>query len=285
MHRAASHAPQSTAERPAWWQWPSVLSLEVPLIAVVWQRLFGSALGGHVRWPESLLLGLVVWLIYSADRLLDGLGKQARNTTRHQFYIRHCRSVVSVWLVICIGSLGLALTLLEPQELVGGALLAAAMLGYFFSRHRGRPERHPKEAQIALLFALGVGLMPLLGGASPALLLLFSTLFATLIFLNCAFIALWEGAHDLEPAPFASRHPRLAHHLRSLALSLAWSCALVIVILPTTSALGLALVGSSLLLYSLDSPDLATRLGPEARRVVGDAALLTPLLILLWLHA
>ncbi len=268
------------AKLTAWWQWPSVLSLEVPLIAVSWQRLLGSALGAPVHESESLLLGLTVWLIYSADRLLDGFGEHPGRTQRHHFYTAHRHSVQRVWLLVGLGSLGLALASLSGPEFLGGALLGAAMLGYFLCRHHWRSDHHPKELHIALLFALGVSLIPLLSGAALGPLVLFTLLFAALIFLNCSFVALWEGEHDLEPAPFAARHPRIARRLPKLALILALGCILLAALIPVYLPLELSLAGSSLLLYSLDGPYFATRLGPEARRVAGDAALLTPLLLL-----
>lgn len=280
MHRALHPLLHPTRSSPTWWQWPGVLSLEAPFIAALWQRLFGSALGVPVRWPESLLLALTVWLIYSADRLLDSL-KRGVYTQRHRFYVAHRRSVLGLWLIVLASTLGLALTLLTPLELVGGMLLGAALLGYFASRHLGRPERHPKELQIALFFTLGVSLIPLLNGAPHLPLFLATGLLGILAFLNCAFIALWEGAHDLEPAPFTRRHPRLARRLRLLPLALAVGCALTAALFPKTLPLELALAGSSLLLYGLDILPFATKLGPEARHVAGDAALLTPLLVLL----
>lgn len=275
---AHSFHPDS-AEPPAWWQWPSVLSLEVPLIAVVWQRLLGNVLGTPVHPPESLLLGLAVWLIYSADRLLDGFGKHPERTQRHIFYVAHRHSVLSVWLLAGFGSLGLVSRLTGP-ELLGGAGLGAATLFYFFCRHRWRPKGHAKELHIAVLFALGVGLIPLLNGAPLGPLLLFTLLFAALIFLNCAFVALWEEGRDLEPFPFATRHPRIARLLPKLALILALGCCLIAWGFPTFLPLALAIAGSLLVLYSLDGEYFSRHLGPEARRVAGDAALLTPLLFL-----
>lgn len=275
---------RAAAKPTAWWQWPSVLSLEVPLIAVLWQRLLGSVLGAPVHGSESLLLGLAVWLIYSADHLLDGFKEHPGCTQRHIFYVTYRRSLMVVWLIAGTAAAGLALSSLSGPELLGGALLGAAMLGYFLCRHLWRPRDHPKELHIALLFALGVSLIPLLNGAPLGPLVLFTGLFAALIFLNCSFVALWEGEHDLEPAPFAARYPRLARRLPALSLVLALGCTLAGVV-PNTIPLASALGGSSLLLYSLDGPLFATRLGPEARRVAGDAALLTPLLVLFFTHA
>ncbi len=283
MRRAAYQTPERSKPRPAWWQWPNVLSLDVPIIAVAWQRLIGLTLETPLHAHDSLLLGLTVWLIYSADRLLDGL-KGGGQTQRHRFYETHRRSILSLWFSLMLGTLWLALTSLGVTSLIWAGLLAVAMLGYFLSRHMGRPDRHLKEVQIAVLFALGVGLIPFLSGAPHLPLLLATSLLSLLIFLNCAYIALWEADYDLEPAPFASRHPRLAQQLPRLSRLLLGGCALAGGLIPPLRPLALALAASTLLLNLLHLERVAAHLGPEARRVLGDATLLTPLVVLLWLR-
>lgn len=148
------------------------------------------------------------------------------------------------------------------------------------------PKGQPKELQIALVFAAGVSLLPLLQSAAALPTLTFTLLFAALIFLNCALIALWEGELDLEPVPLVVRAPRLVSHRPGLALGLAFGCGLAIAgfaaggwaagrgYRPLFNALGF----SALLLYS--GGFLTPYLNPAARRVAADAALLTPLLIL-----
>lgn len=283
MRRLAQHSPTARlGPTPSWWQWPSLLSLEVPIIAVSWQLLLGRTLGAPPTRLESLLLGLVVWLIYSADRLLDGFRGSPAHTERHRFHVTHRYSILGVWLLVGGTTLGLAPSVLSAPQLFVGTLLSIAMLGYFFRRHQGNPTHHPKELHIALLFALGVAFVPLLEGARPAGLLLFTFLFALLIFLNCAFIALWEEGYDPEPAPFATRHPRLAAQCTLLALALTFGCVALTFLLPDTLPLSLGIASSSLLLYTLDRFFQTSRLGPEALRVLGDAALLSPLIFLLF---
>jgi len=252
------------------------VSLDVPLIAVVWQLLLGRTLGASLNWQHSALLGVAVWLIYSADRWLDGLelGPHAR-TQRHRFYVRHRRPVFWVWLVVGAAAGVAGVILLTPAERLTATVLASLMLGYFLARHAFNPATQPKEVQIALIFALGVAFLPSLNGA-PLLPLVVSTLlFAVLIFLNCALIARWEGDLDHEPVPFAARAPKIAARLDLGALGLTgygFGAGLV-----AYSPLFFALGGSALLLYCLG---YLNTIGPAARRVLADAALLTPLLAL-----
>ena len=258
------------------WELPSVLSLDVPLIAVVWQLLLSRSLGATLTWPHSALLGVAVWLIYSADRWLDGLElDQHARTERHRFYVRHRHAALAVWSGVSVGALGGGLSVLTRPELFAAGLLASLMLVYFLGRHTSDPADHPKEAQIGLFFALGVAFLPGLNGAPLLPLATFAILFAVLIFLNCALIARWEGDLDHEPVPFAARTPRVAAWLDGMALGLA-GCGLGVGF-ATHSPLFFALGGSALLLYGCG---YLGALGPAARRVLADAALLTPLLAL-----
>lgn len=282
---AAESAP---LRRAALWEWPSVLSLDAPLIAVLWQLLLSRALGASLDWRHHALLGAAVWLIYSADRWLDGLklGVALVRTQRHHFYVRHRRAVLRVWLGLGAATLTAGLAVLTRLELAAAGVLGAALLGYFRGRHARHPKGQLKELQIALVFAPGVSLLPLLRGAAALPTLTFTLLLAALIFLNCALIALWEGELDREPVPLAVRAPRLVPHLPGLALGLALGCGLAIAgfaadgwaagrgYRPLFSTLGF----SALLLYG--GGFLTPYLSPAARRVAADAALLTPLLVL-----
>lgn len=148
-----------------------------------------------------------------------------------------------------------------------GAGLAALLLGYLFRRHRGDRRAHPKEGQIALIFALGVTFLPLLRGAPTLSLAGLGGLFGVLIFLNCAFIARWEGELDLEPAPFAERAPWAAAHLGVLALAFAVFCSAAAALAEPLRPALLTLGGSAGLLWGLNLHFSRTRRAhPAARR-------------------
>ncbi len=53
------------------WLWPNLLSLDAPIVAVLWQILFARCFQVPVDALAALLLLLTVWLIYAADRTLD----------------------------------------------------------------------------------------------------------------------------------------------------------------------------------------------------------------------
>src|SRR5574340_1641239 len=70
--------------------WLTVFSMDAPAVAVLWQLLFARTFHVQLSASTTILLALVVWLIYVADRVLDALRAPGRGpqATRHIFYRR-----------------------------------------------------------------------------------------------------------------------------------------------------------------------------------------------------
>ena len=140
------------------WLWPNLLSLDAPLVAVLWQVLFARCFRASAETLPAVLLVLAVWLIYVADRALDAWSGMGR-TPRHEFYRRHWRVVLPVWLAALAAGGSLAATQLSPALFQRGLALLVAVVLYFGAVHLA-PESirrvWPKEAVVGLLFALGV---------------------------------------------------------------------------------------------------------------------------------
>ena len=265
------------------WEWPTVLSLDAPLIAVLWQALFAQVFGVSLAWYHVFLLAAPVWLVYSADRLFDGWQRhpEGAQTRRHRFYIVYRKEVVGVWLAVLIASLLAALLTLRPVELLGGFLVLSATLGYLARLHLspGTKLIVPKEVQVALLFGAGVALFLVPLGA-PWRILSPLVLFTLLCALNCAFISHWEAATDTQQHLSLLRYSHLERRLLHVALTLMCVSLLFTFTFSGAAPLYGAVAGSALALFELER----THLGPAALRVLGDAALLTPApLLLFWL--
>src|SRR6478735_4737668 len=84
-----------SAHRKPWWLIPNLLSLDAPLVAVTWLYVFAKTWRvDYLPWAAYISLGLVVWVIYVTDRLLDAsLGGSASEKleTRHEFHRKHRR--------------------------------------------------------------------------------------------------------------------------------------------------------------------------------------------------
>lgn len=86
---------QSAATRPPSWLWPHVVSLEAPLVAILW--LAALAHVDDLRLMPGVLpgLGLAVWIIYLLDRILDTCGVPPESlSVRHYFYLRFRWSIL-----------------------------------------------------------------------------------------------------------------------------------------------------------------------------------------------
>ena len=110
------------AGRP-FWLWLTLLSLDAPLVAFVWQdflaRCYGSVLHPAARW----VLALTVWAIYLADRMIDVRHPAAGDeSARHQFYRQHRRSAMALLTSVLIADVLAAVMWLRPAVLRDGLL-------------------------------------------------------------------------------------------------------------------------------------------------------------------
>jgi hypothetical protein len=113
----AEPANSSPAPPPPW-LWPHILSLEAPAVAILW--LAALARINDFRLMPGVLsgLGLAVWLIYLADRVLDTVGVPPQQLSpRHGFYRRFrwplvmgvmpLAAGVLIWLALWVVPVGL----------------------------------------------------------------------------------------------------------------------------------------------------------------------------------
>lgn len=274
--------------RPRWWQWPTVLSIDAPVVSVLWQALLARVGGMVLGWPPVFVLGTSVWLAYVADRWIEGWRLTAAQvqTPRHRFYQTFRWPVAVVWLTAFTADVWIAFTALTPFDIVAGFALLAAVAAYLLSHqlvHRYHPRRLPKELVIAGLLTGGIGVF-LLRAPGRADLVTPLGLFALLCFANCALISVWE------------RHVDRAHGQTSLGVGaddhapairqLPWLI-LVLALISATAASGVARVAtlcaaaSAVLLATVDWAEGS--IGRQSARVLADIALMTPAVPLLWM--
>ena len=121
-------------DRKPCWAWPNLLSLDAPLVAAAWLFMLAKTWG--VDYHENhnyILLGLVVWVAFVADRLLDGwvFGDSPKLSDICRFYrARRLVFGVAAVLAACV-ALGVALSY-TPVALAGYLVgLGLLMAGYF----------------------------------------------------------------------------------------------------------------------------------------------------------
>jgi hypothetical protein len=147
--------------------WPSILSLDAPVVAIVWQALAAHILNIRLGPYEPAILAFTIWFLYVADHLLDAM-KPAREPwepARRRFYRRHIRAMQITGICSAIALLPLAHASLSPKVFSTGLKIALTVACYFIAIHLSPPgwrERWPREAAVALIFACGT-FMPLWG--------------------------------------------------------------------------------------------------------------------------
>jgi len=267
---------------PAYWH---LLSLDAPTVAVLWAWSLARAVGAEIVWSTVTILGIGTWLVYVADRLLDGRTGAARSDLRerHRFHARYrrrfliCASIAMVLLGWLIAARMPADARREDVWIFAVAMVYAAAVHLPLRRLR-----FPQELVVGVVFAAACA-VPAWSVAryAHADLVALATLLAALCWLNCSAIHAWE-----QPQP--SRWPGIS--IAAVALAVATGTFIFAARhSPGEVSLAAALFASTMLFFALDR-DFRRSLdrrdpnhAPSAltMRVLADAILLTPLLLLI----
>ena len=228
----------------------------------------------HLSLIQALLLPLGTWLLYVADRILDGLRQGELLRERHQFHARHRTAFLLAASFLFVLLAWFVLTRMLPEALRDRTPGLACWCFFTCSRCRRITPRLPKEQPWAFLFAAATAVpaWSRLGAGReqrrPAVIF-----FALLCWINCVGIEKWEGGQPHAITCWASLHLRL---IESLLHCFRW---------PRRSwprrgsmVVYLAALLSCGLLYTLDAR--SGHWAPLHLRIAADAALLTPLALL-----
>jgi hypothetical protein len=265
--------------RPIWswpiWLWPNLLSLDAPLVAVLWQGFLAYRLSLPLRPAGRLVLGLTVWAIYLSDRLLDARKPaELREPARHRYYRQHSKLMTALLAVVAAVDAVIAILWLRPDVLRDGLIPLAGVLIYLAAVHLAGIAI-PKEIAAAILFTVGTFLTAWAALPCPRLAWA-AVAFFVLCLANIIAIETWEW-RELPNGTAWAPHP----YTRWLARTyLVWVPAAVIVC---------ALLGRNEWYESIAVSAGACavlfwfgrRLPLEARRALVDGVLLSPLLFLM----
>jgi hypothetical protein len=268
------------------WLWPNLLSLDAPLVAVLWQGFLAHEYSLALRPAARLALGLTVWAIYLVDRLLDARRPASLDEpVRHRFYRRNWKPMAALFTLVLAFDAAIAFFGLRPAILRDGFIASGGVLAYLAIVHtRGPSLRIPKELAAAILFTAGTFLtawaaLPCLGLAWAALA------FFILCLANIVAIEAWEWR--VAPSTAA---PHTAHHIthasahpctRWLARNYLYWVPLAVIACTFLghnqwyASIAVSAAACALLFW------LGRRLSLEARRALVDGVLLSPLLFLM----
>lgn len=274
---------------PVYWH---LLSIDAPTVAVLWAWSFARAAQLRIPFISIAVLGVGTWLIYVADRLLDVRSPaHPALRERHFFHARHSRVLLCASPVAGALLLGL-IVIMPPAARRDDAILFAISMVYFASVHLPvvRLRRwFPREVAVGILFALAAAVPAWSESASAhARLGWLILLFAGLCTLNCVAIETWEHAALSLPSVTV---PAIAVcvAITAVALVLVRGAAP-----PSPFGLCVASFLSAVTLLALDHLYRST--SPQgtdptnrarfllALRVAADAALLTPIFLVISWH-
>jgi hypothetical protein len=187
------------SERPPVWLWLNLLSLDAPLVALVWQDFLSRCYPTTLLPAGRIVLGLTVWAIYLADRLLD-VRHPARpiESLRHIFYRQHRALATTLFGAVIVADILVAALLLRPRVLDSGLVIIAGVAAYLavFPLRR-RDGGAGKKPIAAFLFTAGIFVIAWTGTAHAGSKLIWpAAAFCTVCLINLLISEHWERGKE-----------------------------------------------------------------------------------------
>jgi hypothetical protein len=260
-----------------WWLWPNLLSLDAPLVAVLWQGFLAQRFSLPLRPAVRITLFLTVWAIYLFDRILDAQKPAVRQEpARHRYSRRYSKWMAALLVAVASGDTAIAILWLRPAILFDGLIPLAGVLVYLAIVHLARKRIHiPKEIAAAMLFTGGTFLAAWAALPCPRLAWAAAAFFV-LCLSNMVAIEAWEW-RELPHGSALAPH----RYTRWLARSYRFwvpAAAIVFALVGRNDwyvSIALSTAACGLLFW------IGKRLSLEARRALVDGALFSPLLFLI----
>jgi 4-hydroxybenzoate polyprenyltransferase len=172
----------------------NLLSLDVVAGSVCCALFFSRVYDTVVEVNTLTVLALTVWLIYTADHLLDA--SKIRNnavTKRHSFHYKHFSTLIMVASIVLI--IDFVLTLSLPREILLRGIVALLLVALYLTFH----SRFTffKEAVSAVLYCTGIFITVMPSSFNSLHVLLFLQFFLVVV-LNLILFAWFEVDYDVK---------------------------------------------------------------------------------------
>ena len=111
-----------------------------------------------------LILAFSVWVMYTADHILDAWrGKTTSTIVRHKFHYKYRKVIIPIWIIVAIANVIICLIKLENEIIFLGQALGLCIMIYFgviYFNKESRTYFLQKELFIALVYITGIWLAP-----------------------------------------------------------------------------------------------------------------------------
>ena len=288
--RAQAPAPR----RLRIWHLINLLSFDAVLVGLTWQLIF--TLEFLDRFPytiESLIIGIAIWLAYTADRILDSrnLKTDLPHTARHHFHHRFQTPICFWWILALVLNVILIAGFTHAAQIKWGAVCLLLVFLYLLNSQKNilTVKAIPKEAQAGLIFAFGISLAcwPSAPQAITSSLFAATLVTGVLFSINCGTVAYWERQLDKAQTFFAwtsGCHTTLIPIVFALGLELTLILVMLYFeLLPSfiTNCLLSSMSCLAIVIFWNQKHELAR--SPEIRELLADLSLiLPPAAIIVW---
>jgi hypothetical protein len=152
-----------------WWLWPHVLSLEAPVVAVLWQGALAHAHGIRLTPMLNVGIGLACWVVYLLDRTLDTFAVKnvAELDVRHVFYHRHRHGVLLGVIPTVLLALGWMALYVVPEGVLWQAVSLALLVALYLASWSAQGSRVTRDVFVSCAGLGGIMLisrMPISSG-------------------------------------------------------------------------------------------------------------------------
>ncbi|MEM6271092.1 MAG: hypothetical protein AAF998_16765 [Bacteroidota bacterium] len=163
--------PETTPSLPrptlpqSWYARLRLLSLDVVIGALGSGWMVATWLDWHPPWAFYLVLPLAVWIIYTADHLLDAYRlRESAHTPRHLFHFQHFRALVITEIIAGTACLTLAFIYFESDAIGFGVIMGVLVALHFLLVKLVGSLASPlliKESGVAFIYTMGIWGLPL----------------------------------------------------------------------------------------------------------------------------
>lgn len=260
----------------------SILSLDVVAGAVICALFFIKVLHTDTTW-SLIPLALTVWVIYTADHLLDARRiPHLASTARHRYHQLHFYQLRMALLFVAV--LDIASLLFVSRAIIMGGMFLAVLVILLMLMQRTMPWM--REIIVSVLYTCGV-LLPAIAEAR-----INYSIAHSLLFLQFSLVALT----NLLVLSWLDRETDFQDGLTSFALTagvrmsrvMIWTSFVLSMVLVLVQIYYATLKWPALIIGSMEVVlmfiyvGLESRGGKMAHRMIGDAVFLIPLLYLFW---